>query len=223
MRVGDQVDLACTGRVLGDAYGRILALAAGRSVLNVGAAGGVEGYLPGNRGAWLHHRLAETARELAGIDVDTAAIAHAARHGVALTAADCQRVDLGRRFEVIVLSDVIEHLDAPGHALVNLARHLEPGGRLLVTTPNPTALGAVLAAVRGGRQGIYWDHMAAFLPEHLQALCDRHGLVMQAVGWFTLADRRTASTRAKSAVLRGVGRLFPQLNAAFLAEIGVAS
>lgn len=38
---------------------------------------------------------------------------------------------------VVLLLDVIEHLVNPGLALTNIARVLRPGGRLILTAPNP--------------------------------------------------------------------------------------
>jgi 2-polyprenyl-3-methyl-5-hydroxy-6-metoxy-1,4-benzoquinol methylase len=43
---------------------------------------------------------------------------------------------LGETFEVIVAGDVIEHMSNPGLFLDNCRRHLEPGGQLILTTPN---------------------------------------------------------------------------------------
>src|SRR5512138_781709 len=39
-------------------------------------------------------------------------------------------------FDCVLLSEVIEHLDAPQISIGEAARVLKPGGRLLVTTPN---------------------------------------------------------------------------------------
>ena len=39
-------------------------------------------------------------------------------------------------FDCILLSEVIEHLEAPQHSIREAARVLCPGGRLLITTPN---------------------------------------------------------------------------------------
>ena len=39
-------------------------------------------------------------------------------------------------FDLIVLNQVIEHLEQPGRVVAELARVLRPGGRLLVATPN---------------------------------------------------------------------------------------
>jgi len=43
------------------------------------------------------------------------------------------------RFDVVVMRDVIEHLDDPGIALKNIARIMKPGGVILITFPPYTS------------------------------------------------------------------------------------
>ena len=206
-------------RRLRDVHSFIVEQSRGKSVLNVGAAGGVETYLPSNAGLWLNHRLSLVARELLAVDVDRDSIAYAARHGVSILHADCESMDLGRRFDVIVLSDVIEHLNAPGIALRTLVNHLTDAGRLYVTTPNPTHYGLILRAVLSKQLSIYYDHVNAFAPENIQAMCDRYQCALTELYFFGGIDRRTFSNRLKSYVGYAIGAVSPRLHAAFLAVI----
>lgn len=219
MQRAEVVELKTEPEVLDDVFDFILRQATGKSVLNVGAAGGVEGYLPANREIWLHERLGRVARELVGVDIDSDSIEYAARHGVEIGWADCESMELGRRFDVIVMSDVIEHLNAPARAVEVLVRHLSPGGKLLVTTPNPTQYGLVLRALLRGRPSVYYDHMSCFLPEHVQAMCDRFGFRLTSVYFFGHVDRRTPRTVMRSRLRRLVGTLSPRLHDSFLAVV----
>ena len=204
---------------LSDVFAFILNEATGKCVLNVGAVGGIEGYLPGGREEWLHHRLCNVAREIVGIDIDKVGIAYAAKYGVEITEANCEAMDLDRRFDVIVMSDVIEHLNAPARALQVLMRHLNHGGRLVITTPNPTDLGSVLRAILGRDMSVYYDHSVCFMPEHIQAMCNRFGYRLSGVYFFGHVDRRSRATTLKSYVGRLAGRLSRRLHASFLAVI----
>jgi len=63
--------------------------------------------------------------------------------------------------DIILSSEVIEHLPDPMPALKEMARVLKPGGYAMVTTPNPHNLpelvGYALDAVSGGRfKKLYW-------------------------------------------------------------------
>ncbi|HVF20034.1 MAG TPA: methyltransferase domain-containing protein [Mycobacteriales bacterium] len=95
-------------------------------------AGSGEGY-----GAALLHRLG--AGSVAGLELDPSVATHAAeRYAVVPVArADLQRLPLrSSSVEVVVSSQVIEHLwDQPGF-VTECARALRPAGTLIVTTPN---------------------------------------------------------------------------------------
>jgi SAM-dependent methyltransferase len=111
------------------AYRYAATLAAGRSVLDAGCG---EGY-----GTAM---LARVASRALGIDRPAVAAAAAARHagsGAAYEGVDLERLaGLGRRFELVVSFQVIEHVIDPVGYLRALAACTAPGGTLVVTTPN---------------------------------------------------------------------------------------
>ena len=49
--------------------------------------------------------------------------------------ADC---DLGRKFDVVVCCEVLEHARRPGAVVANSLRHLRKGGKLVITCAGPT-------------------------------------------------------------------------------------
>jgi len=219
LRINDLVRLGCEPRTLRRLDEYVIESARGRSVLNVGAAGGVSSYLPENAAQWMHKKLQDVAAELAGVDIDSEAISHAAKHGYLIQYENCETMELDKQYDLILMSDVIEHVECPSKALVNLCRHLAPGGRLLVTTPNATSLNIISKALLRRAPNIFWDHMAIFLPEHLQAICDRHGLKLTEVRFFTFPDSRTLANRIKSGILGLSGKFNPRLHTTFLAGI----
>jgi 2-polyprenyl-3-methyl-5-hydroxy-6-metoxy-1,4-benzoquinol methylase len=203
-------------RVIADPLDHIVELARGKRVLNVGAAGGIESYLPANRSIWLHHRLAAVSSQLVGIDIDEESIAFAARHGVKIARADCAACDLGATFDLIVLSDVIEHLNAPVDSLSNLKRHLSEEGLIAVTTPNITHFGLVIKAWLGRRVSVYYDHVTGFLPEHLVAIGNRVGLRAAELNWYTQMDRRTTRLALQSGLSKIISYIAPRSHRAFM-------
>ena len=59
-------------------------LTKGKNVLNVGAAGGVDGpggYLPNNEDKWLHFKILKKAKTVLATDIDNNAIKHAKENG----------------------------------------------------------------------------------------------------------------------------------------------
>lgn len=194
-------------------------LARGARVLNVGATGGVEQYLPDQRENWLHHRLGLAARDLVAIDIDQDSITYAARHGVQIKFADAQVFKSEQPFDLIVMSDVIEHLNAVVPTIANLAGLLTPGGTLVITTPNPTHFGVVLRSWLGGQASIFSDHTAAFMPEHIQVVANRLGLRLTKVSFFTHLDRRSGGMALKSLVSRAAGWLMPRSHGSVMVHV----
>jgi SAM-dependent methyltransferase len=79
-----------------------------------------------------------------GVDVvlvdqpSTRAVAERTLPGAAFVAADLSEIDLalGRRFDVIVCSDVVEHLLDPDPCVAFVREHLNVGGRAVFSTPD---------------------------------------------------------------------------------------
>jgi len=219
MRLDNKVRLECQPGRIDEVGAHLLFAAQDRAVLNVGASGGVEYYLPDRANLWLHARLDKVASSLVGIDIDTAAVAHAARYGWKIERANCEEARFERTFDMILLVDVIEHVSNPGQTLDNLVGQLAPSGELYITTPNPAFAGDLARALIGRGPSTYWDHVASFAPEHLQAMCDRHGHTLAEVQFFSHRDRRNVQYQMKSIAIAALGRLNPRLNNSWLGVV----
>jgi SAM-dependent methyltransferase len=100
-------------------------------ILDVGCGNGSQLTLP----------LAQTGFRMRGIDTDKRSIEHARRlaHGT-----DKAEFVLGRvedlpeseTFDVVILSEVLEHMTNPRDLLAASAGHMAPDGMLIVTVPN---------------------------------------------------------------------------------------
>jgi hypothetical protein len=53
-------------------------------------------------------------------------------------------------------------------------RHLKPGGQLILTTFNATFVGGFVDGVLRRDMGVFYDHVACYMPENVKALTDRH-------------------------------------------------
>lgn len=219
MRINDLVSLETKPQRITNPFAYLEKLAFGKMVLNVGAAGGVRGYLPENQHVWLHHRLEKVSKSIIGIDIDQDAIDFARSHGVDIFNANCETMNLDKKFDLIVLSDVIEHMNAPVTAVVNLMRHLVPGGALCITTPNATSALAMGKIIMGGSPNIYWDHVASYSPEHIQAICDRYGYQLSDIHFFDHVDRRTFGNKVKSYLASSISMIYPRFATCFMAVI----
>jgi len=128
-----------------------------------------------------HGLLLDEARkrgyEVVGLELSRAAARHA-REALGLEVIEQPVeafVDLDG-FDVVVLADVLEHLDDPVAAVDRCAGLLRPGGALCVVTPDPSSLTARLAGRR------WWGYVpahACLLPRAtLRELVSARGLII---------------------------------------------
>lgn len=134
------------------------------------------------RGDLLHQKLQKVARRLIGTDIDDDGIRFMGAHGIE----DVYRVDLsdakaalpfeGQTFDVIVLSEVVEHLLNPGQMLQRLQDLMLPEvTELLVTVPNAFTVNNLLHMARGVEY-VHPDHNCYFSHVTLRNLLLKSGL-----------------------------------------------
>jgi len=111
----------------------------GRRVLDAGCGYGAFSRLATRRGA--HVVSCDIAKNLV-----VGASTTASSHGVVGDA--CALGFRDGSFETIISSEMVEHVERPAQAVQELARVLEPGGLLVITTPNRPWQGVVRMASR---------------------------------------------------------------------------
>ncbi len=152
---------------------KILEYAKGPSVLDVGCVGG---NCNPDSPHWLHRHLRQKFPDVIGIDVNGRAIEKLRSMGFDCREADAERFELGRKFDSIVAGEVIEHLSNPGDFLNSARRHLNLGGRLIVTTPYPfSAMNISYAILKYPKTCSHPEHTMWFCPATLAELAGRYG------------------------------------------------
>jgi SAM-dependent methyltransferase len=192
----------------------ILDRARGRKVLDCGVIGATE--LPREQRLalipkQLHWRIAAEA-DAVGTDLDAELVdAVQARYPqLRLVAADMEQIRLEETFDLVIMGDLIEHLNNPGAALERASDLLAPGGELLISCPNALGLPNYLRFLAGRfREG--GDHVHSFNCWTLENLLKRHGFRVTSMQ--TALDRKPVSRwkRALVAVVRPLLRAFPKL------------
>lgn len=135
-------------------YGMVLSRARGGRALDVGAG---DGYLTA--------RLADYCESVIGLEYECAGVAAANEMLADIPNANMQQGSAYEMpseddiFDVITMADVIEHLDAPEQAVLEMAWVAAPGSATYVTTPQ-------------WRPDRVWDkrHVREYTPSELQQL-----------------------------------------------------
>jgi 2-polyprenyl-3-methyl-5-hydroxy-6-metoxy-1,4-benzoquinol methylase len=158
----------------------IIPLVRGKHVLDIGSVGQSDAFC-------LWNCLSTHSGALTGIDLPTAAQTALETIGVSpagvehskdprITLGNMETISLGNTYDVAVAGDVIEHVSNQGLFLDNVCRHLEPGGRLIITTPNakwPTVF------VRPNPTHTLWHDRFT-----LRHLLERHGYLLERLSFY---------------------------------------
>ncbi len=103
---------------------RVLELRAGASVLDAGCGPGLYARVIQARG-----------HEVWAVDFAPEMVARARGHVTRCERADVEHLTLGRTFDRVLCLGVLEWVRRPERAMERLARHVAPGGRLVVLVP----------------------------------------------------------------------------------------
>jgi SAM-dependent methyltransferase len=189
----------------------------GNRVLDIGFAG-QKGLLPSYYG---HLKTTRPDMRLIGLDFDQAAVFARAQSGSVI--GDAGRLPFGDgSLDCVVMGEFLEHHVAIEAFLGEAHRVLHPGGRLLVTTPNPYFVNRFIrrwifppsADLVGARNVAlamgYHDHRSWWDPLSLAHLLTRSGL-------------RVESIRALGTWIPGLGRLIPAFKRGMLIDLWPAN
>jgi SAM-dependent methyltransferase len=120
--------------------------------------------------------------DVAGIELAQDAAAHCRREGLNVLQGGADEAALAQlgRMDAIVLLDVIEHLPDPRETLALCARHLAPGGVVMITTGD---FGSAAARALGARWRLMTppQHLWFFTRESLRRMAASLGLEVAAL------------------------------------------
>jgi len=162
-----------------DVLGLAETLVRGKRVLDIGVVSHSARYF--DQAGWRHGRIARAASYCLGLDILAPLVEELRGRGFNVRCVDATSdADLGERFEIVFAGDVIEHVDNAVALLRFSGRHLAPGGRLYVTTPNPFSRKFFRQFRREGVMVTNLDHVAWISPTMALELGRRAGVRLEA-------------------------------------------
>lgn len=137
---------------------------------------------------WPHKLLRDRALDVYGIDIvyDEQVIPENDRSRYQIAAAE--DFSLEKKFDVIFAGDLIEHLVNPGLFLDNAKKHLKPGGRLIMTTPNTFNLFVMAGKLTRPEPPINPDHTFYFNRKTMATLLQKCGWSQPQFGFMYTLD-----------------------------------
>lgn len=128
---------------------------------------------------WLHKALAKVAKSLEGMDLYEEGVEYLKNVGYSVFIGNAECFNTGKKYDVIVAGDLIEHLENLGNFLTCCKLHLRPKGRLLISTPNPWYWRFVVKAIFLRRVNANPEHTLWMCPTVLGQLLSRHGMSIE--------------------------------------------
>lgn len=157
----------------------VVAAVAGKRVLDVGVVSHSARYF--EQSDWRHGKIRESAAYCLGLDIIEPLVRELNSRGFNVRCVDATSdIDLGERFDVVFIGDVVEHVNNAVALLRFCARHLDHGGRLLVSTPNPFSRAFHRHFLRDGLSLVNLDHVAWITPTMAMELGRRAGVTLAA-------------------------------------------
>jgi SAM-dependent methyltransferase len=190
----------------------------GRNVLDVGCVDHTAD--AASTSDWLHATIGSVARSSLGVDTAESEVAALAARGYAVEVGDAERLQLNRKFDVVVAGDVIEHLSNIGQFLESAKRHLVPGGVLVITTPNTFSIDQFARALAANYVSVNPEHTVSLDPAVTWELARRFGFTPVDFAWletrFRIIDSaKTAKERLVAHACEWIARRRPILRQDF--------
>lgn len=133
---------------------------------------------------WLHARIRAVAKSCVGVDIAADEVAKLKEAGIGdIVIQDVEKLNLGRKFEVIVAGDIIEHLSNPGLFLDRVKAHMNKDSEFVFSTPNPFSIEQMIGAIADHRIAVHPQHTCWICPRVAWELLRRHGFEIIDLVW----------------------------------------
>lgn len=146
---------------------------------------------------WLHGHLSRRFDRVIGVDILCEEVEKLNNEGFEMVCADVTEMDYPLEADTVVAGELIEHVADAGQMLERVADHLKPGGKFIITTPNPWAW---IFLVRLKQRGMHVndEHVSWYGPKVMEQLLERHGFEL---------ERTEIATRKRAGIMAWLQRL----------------
>jgi 2-polyprenyl-3-methyl-5-hydroxy-6-metoxy-1,4-benzoquinol methylase len=153
---------------------------------------------------WVHGFLKRHSNVL-GVDILQEEVEKLKKDGYNVICGDAETMDLGKRYDVIVAGELIEHLSNQGLFLNNCKKHLTTNGLLILTTPHTFNLRYSIMNLFLLRDNpkVCQEHTCQYSPQTIRELLERNGFDIVKIGYFDLYGRFLGKLKYKMYDLLG--------------------
>jgi 2-polyprenyl-3-methyl-5-hydroxy-6-metoxy-1,4-benzoquinol methylase len=151
----------------------------GQSVLDVGFVGQDRDFDAPN---WLHNKVRGVATQLIGVDIMEEPVRMLKAKGYSVFTVE-ELKGKNDKFKIVLMSDVIEHVNDPVSFLSFYSNFLETGGKVIVSTPNSNRANNFIHILFNNNYSVNPEHTFWFCPRTMAEVVDRAGLQISEFFW----------------------------------------
>ncbi len=151
----------------------------GKTVLDVGCIGQDRNFSADN---WLHNKVRKMASKADGVDILLPEIELLKQKGYSMYSVD-ELQKMNTKYNVVLMADVIEHVNDPVAFLNFYAPFLENDGVMLITTPNSNRSNNFINILFNNTYSVNPEHTFWFCPKTLGEVIDRAKLTLDDFCW----------------------------------------
>lgn len=154
-----------------------------KKVLDIGIAEHAESFMGEEN--WKHKKISKISKFCLGIDIIENLINKLDKLGYNVKLVDATSdTDLGDKFDIVNIGDVIEHVNDPVKLLQFSGRHLNKDGKIIVSTPNPNFYLFLKSAIKGKFYVTNLDHLRWITPCQALEIGRRSNLELDEIIFF---------------------------------------
>lgn len=192
--------------------GFLIKICTGKSVLDVGCIGQDRDYSFSN---WLHNKIRVVANSIDGVDILVDEVNKLNKAGYAMFSVEELQV-LNKKYEIVLISDVIEHVNDPVSFVSFYSQFLTHGGKLIVSTPNSNRSINFVNILFNNNYSVNPEHVFWFCPKTFSEVAQRANLIIEEFFWidnyFTNNQIRGMYQKFKIALSNFLFRLRPNFS-----------
>ena len=154
----------------------------GKKVLDIGSINHSFNPGGGSRG-WIFDFVLKEAEFVKGIDFQKEQVKIAQSSGYNIDFGNAETYIASDRYDVVLATDLIEHLSNPGQFFECSEKNLEPNGKLILATPNTFSFVQLYLTFKNWTNNppVHWEHTFYFSPTTLETLASRYGFSVEVI------------------------------------------
>jgi hypothetical protein len=150
-----------------------------KTVLDVGCIGQDRNFKEPN---WLHNKVKGWSKEVDGVDILIEQINELKRNGYNMYSIQ-ELQALKKTYEVVLMADVIEHVDNPVDFLKFYASFLADTGVMVISTPNANRANNFINILFNNNYSVNPEHTCWYCPKTFSEVVSRTGLELRSFYW----------------------------------------